>query len=196
MSRTNHVLAAVLATVACAAQAQVTRAAQPPSNPPVVAITAAPSTSSAEMQRLMASAQQLRDSIQALSQKTPGPERDLAIAKAQEALLKTQRAMLDLPPEYRTRTATLAPSGGYDPSVQALMNAAESLRKSIQAMAREPAGERRNQAIREANRALLDTQVAMANAYDVTAFPPHTATLGAGPATMQCTWLGTMWGCR
>jgi len=91
-------------------------------------------------------------------------------------------------------TAVPSPaSAGYDQSVRALMAAADSLRASIHVMAREPAGEQRNQAIRDANRALIETQVAMANAYDATAFPHRTATMGAGP--LQCAWLGTMWGC-
>jgi hypothetical protein len=193
MSRNKQVLAAALAAMACAAQAQVTRSEVIVVSPPVVRIAAVPTATSPEMQRLMATTQELRDAIQLLAQRTPGPERDLAIAKAQSALLKTQQAMLTLPPEYRRTVAPTRASGGYDASVRALMDAADSLRKSVQAMAQEPAGERRNEAIREANRALLDTQVAMTNAYDATAFPPNTATLGAG--AMRCAWLGTMWGC-
>jgi hypothetical protein len=46
------------------------------------------------------------------------------------------------------------------------MKAADRLRQSVQAMAQQPAGERRNQAIFDANRALWDTQEAMASAYD------------------------------
>jgi hypothetical protein len=192
MSRTYQVLAVLLAGAACAAQAQVTRPA-PASPPPVVSITAVPTAPTPEMQRLMASAQELREAIGSLAQKTPGPERDVAIAKAREALARTQQAMATLPPAYRRTVPASTSSQGYDASVKALMAAADTLRESIHAMAREPAGEARNQAIRDANRALLDTQVAMANAYDATAYPPQTTTLGAAP--LHCAWVGSMWAC-
>jgi len=199
MPRTTYLLAAAVAVLAGAANAQAPASPAPLSSPPVITIRTEPVQHSPEMQRLAASAQQLRDAIQVLAQRAPGPERNVAIAKAQEALVRTQQAMLDLPPEYRTATtATTTVPRGYDQSVRSLMAAADTLRQSIHSMAREPAGERRNQAIRDANRALMDTQVAMANAYDVTAFGPNTASLGAGPgsAPTQCVWLGTMWGCR
>jgi hypothetical protein len=197
MSRPIHALAVVLGIAAGAAHAQSPAAPPPLTAPPVVTIVTAPTPASPEMNRLMTTSQQLRDAIQALAGKPPGTERDIAIAKAQEALLRTQQAMRDLPAEYRASTASAIPPRGYDASVRTLMGAADSLRQAIHAMAREPAGERRNQAIREANRALLDTQVAMANAYDATAFPARgtaTTTLGAGPS--HCIWLGSMWGCR
>ena len=99
---------------------------------------------------------------------------------------------------------------GYAPSVQALMHAADSLRDSIHVMARQPATPERNDAIHAANRALVETQSAMVNAYDQTAFGgSDTRTLGAGSATIvhdravvldpngiQCTRLGTMVGCE
>jgi hypothetical protein len=69
---------------------------------------------------------------------------------------------------------------GYDESVRKLMKSADSLRHAIQQMAQQPAGDRRNEAIRDANRALLDTQAAMAAAYE-----PQGATrsMGAGGAS-------------
>jgi hypothetical protein len=88
------------------------------------------------------------------------------------------------------------------------MRAADQLRNSIHAMAREPAGPQRNQAIRDADRALLDTQSAMAQAFDASYASNQratTTTLGAGPAartivvdttTMHCQRLGDMLGCR
>jgi hypothetical protein len=45
------------------------------------------------------------------------------------------------------------------------MSSADSLRHAIQEMAQQPAGERRNQAIEQANRALWDTQTAMVAAH-------------------------------
>jgi hypothetical protein len=127
------------------------------------------------MQALQESADRLRQSIQALADKPPGPDRDQAIAKAHEALLRTQQAMVALPPELRT-TGTVSTTA-YDESVRKLMKSADSLRQAIQEMAQQPAGERRDRAIAEANRALWDTQLAMASAYQ-----PDTRSMGAGGA--------------
>ena len=108
-------------------------------------------------------------------------------------------------PAGSTLTLVVAPSGapaqaGYDASVNRLMNAADDLRASVQAMAREPAGPSRDRAIQAANQALLDTQVAMTNAYDHAAFGSQTTTLGAGPAAgarvLHCAPLGAMQACR
>lgn len=127
------------------------------------------------MQKLTQAAQQLRESIQLMAQKKhPGADRDAAISQAQAALLDTQRAMLELPPEMRSWGSVSTAS--YDESVKKLMKAADSLRDSIQEMAQKPAGDARNQAIRQANEALLETQSAMALAYT-----PQTR---SGPAVM------------
>lgn len=136
------------------------------------------------MQKLSQAAQRLRESIQALAQKPAGSERDRGIMQAQEALLETQRAMLQLPPEMRSQGA--ASTATYDESVQKMVKASEALRASIEAMNKAPAGEGRNQAIRQANEALLETHAAMALAYvpDTGNAPPLTqaGTLGAGAA--------------
>lgn len=115
------------------------------------------------MQQLQQATDRLRQSIQALAQKPPGPDRESAIASAHEALMRTQQAMMSLPPELRS-TGTVS-TAGYDESVRKLMQSADSLRHAVQEMAQLPAGDKRNAAIREANRALLDTQSAMVAAY-------------------------------
>lgn len=114
------------------------------------------------------------------------------------------------PVPVATQAVAVQPAhAGYAPSVQALMQAADSLRDSIHAMARQPASPERNQAIHDANHALVETQSAMVNAYDQTAFGGDTRTLGAGPAHVahdrtvvldangiHCARLGTMIGCE
>jgi len=182
------ILALGLATAATAfAQGTPTRPAEPATGIVVVQGTPSPA-----MRRLMDTADTLHTAVRELASRPPGPERDLALREANKALLVTQQAMLDLPPEYRPAPAKAA-TAGYDGSVRNLMTAADTLRDSIHAMARQPAGERRNEAIRDANRALLDTQAAMVNAYDLTAFPHRSVSLGAGPA--NCVQLGSMEGC-
>lgn len=61
-------------------------------------------------------------------------------------------------------------------AMEQLNAAAQRLRDATQEMARQPGGERRNQAIREANQALLDTQEAMMR------LPPELRTKGADAA--------------
>lgn len=138
------------------------------------------------MRALEASAQRLRESIQVLATKPPGPDRAIAIGEARKALRETQQAMLDLPPQDRVVGAT-AGAQGYDPSVRQLMKSADALRESIHAMAHQAAGPARNRAIRDANMALLDIQSAMANAYDLTAARHGTTTLAVN--TMRCDML-------
>lgn len=115
------------------------------------------------MQCLQEAADRLRQSIQALAQKPPGPDRDRAISNAQDALLRTQQAMMALRRDMRL--TGMASTADYDKSVKQLMKSADSLRQAIQEMAQQPAGERRNQAIQQAHRALWETQTAMVDAY-------------------------------
>jgi phage shock protein A len=173
--------------------------------------TIAPAPASqAALQRLDQASQRLSDAVRVLANKPAGPERDQALHEARMALARTQQAMREAPRQYRviTSSASTATPPGYDSSVQVLMRAADQLRNSIHAMAREPAGPQRNQAIRDADRALLDTQSAMAQAFDASYASNQratTTTLGAGPAartivvdtaTMHCQRLGDMLGCR
>ena len=190
MRRLSLLAAAVVVSATCAgafAQAAPTANGQP------AVVTEQPVYTPA-MRRLTDAAQHLRESIRAMARKPAGPERDAAIAEANRALLATQRAMLELPPQMRVTGMT--DTTGYDASVKKLMQTADTLRDSIHAMASEPAGPRRNEAIRDANRALLDTQVAMATAYDATASRDqgHSVTMGGPPR--DCVRLGSMLGCR
>ena len=58
---------------------------------------------SRSMDRLFAAAQSLREAVQAMAQHFPSDRRDRAMDRAREALLETQQAMVQLPPEQRTR---------------------------------------------------------------------------------------------
>ena len=174
MKFTSVMMASVLPLAAAGAIAQGTN--QPHAAQSAGTVISRQPVYTQAMQELQRSAQRLRESIQALAQQQPGPERDQAIDKAREALLETQQAMVALPPELRT--SGVVSTEDYDDSVKKLMRSADSLRFSIQEMAQQPAGERRNRAIRQANQALWDTQVAMASAYQ----PQATRASGAGPA--------------
>lgn len=158
--KSTLVLAAAVAFGSTAAMAQPSNGSAPPSDGTVLRSRPVYTQS---MQRLQGSADRLRQSIQLLAQKPPGPDRKLAIDKAQEALLETQQAMMALPPHLRT-SGTVS-TASYDESVRKLMKSADSLRQSIQEMSQQPAGERRDQAIRQAHQALSDTQAAMLAAH-------------------------------
>lgn len=111
-------------------------------------------------------------SIESFAQEPPGPRRDQAMSDARRALNDTQQAMLRLPPEYRVsgRVVSSAPITRVNPaqnrtfgdSMKELQLAADRLCGAIQAMADQPAGPRRNDAIKQAHEALLQTQQAMA----------------------------------
>lgn len=116
---------------------------------------------SKEMDRLLQAAQKLRDAIHELAQQAPTTQRSEAIRQADAALLDAQRAMLDLPPDLRT---TANPQIGDTEAMRRLQEAAQKLREAVQAMASEPAGPRRNAAIKQANEALFETQQTMVDA--------------------------------
>jgi hypothetical protein len=114
----------------------------------------------ASMSRLQEAAQRLRESIQAMAQQPAGPGREKAIEQAHQALYDTQSAMIQLPPALRSGAGSSA-QPNYTKSMEKLQQAAQKLRESVQAMAQQPAGERRNQAAQQAREALLETQQAM-----------------------------------
>lgn len=119
---------------------------------------------SKSMEELQRAAQRLRESIQSLAQQPAGPKRDEAMKLAREALWETQQSMIRLPPELRSAPAVRA-SGGvapkYEQSLKELTKASDRLYGAIHAMAKQPAGERRNQAMQEAREALFESEQAM-----------------------------------
>ena len=112
------------------------------------------------MSRLLEASDRLRQAVQDIAQQPAGERRNLAIEQANEALYDTQSAMAALPPELRSGAGSSA-QPNYTKSMERLQQAAQKLRESVQAMAQQPAGERRNKAAEEAREALLETQQAM-----------------------------------
>ena len=136
------------------------------------------------MVRLQQAAQKLRESIQAMAQQPTGERRNQAIRKAHEALLESQTAMIELPPEIRMGATGEQPN--YTQSMARLQEAAQRLRDAVQAMAQQPAGPRRNDAMKQANQALFDTQQAMIQLprdLRVSAASPGSASTGRSQAT-------------
>ncbi|TFZ04276.1 hypothetical protein [Ramlibacter rhizophilus] len=132
--------------------------AKPPGAAPGGVLTASQSKT---VENLQNATNRLHESIKAMENKGEGKQRHEAITRAQKALIDTQQAMLALPDEMRQSPAFTMSTTEYNESVKKLMQAAESLRKSVQAMAQMPAGEARNKAIQQVNQALVDTQAAM-----------------------------------
>ena len=138
-------------------------------------VKASARSSTAGFHELQRAAQRLRESIQAMAQIAPGPQREQAIRSAHEALFDANQAMLRLPVEYRGSAFTwsksqnaAAPARSASPelAMQQLQKASERLYSAVHAMARESAGGQRTQAIKEANEALIETHTAMAWVYD------------------------------
>lgn len=134
-------------------------------------VGSAPTTaqSPGAMNRLTAAADRLREAVQAMATQPAGERRNYAINQANEALLEVKQAMTSLPPELRgspgavgaTRSEAPAATAGHSDSMVNLQSAAQRLRESIQTMASEPAGDRRNMAIAATHAALRDTEQAM-----------------------------------
>ena len=164
---------AIVARWAVAGGAAVSQAAADKAAAPGGAVVTRHAVPTQSMQQLQEAADRLRQSIQALAQKAPGADRDRALADAYDALLHTQQAMMALPPDMRV--GGMVSTADYDKSVKQLMKSADSLRQSIQEMAQQPAGERRNKAIAQAHRALWETQTAMIAAYQ----PASSQAMGA-----------------
>lgn len=112
------------------------------------------------MSQLTDAAQRLREAIQAIAQLPAGDARADAIRTAHRALFDTQQAMIDLPPELR-RVDDTSGAQHYNSALTRLKRAAQSLRDSTHAIARQPAGDRRNEAIEQTTEALLGVNQAM-----------------------------------
>ena len=113
---------------------------------------------SQSMKRLQQATEKLRDATQAMAQEPAGPARNRAIGQVHEALFEAQRSMIALPPDLRLGSAS---TPDYSNSMERLKEEAQKLREAAQAMAQQPAGERRNKAIDQARQALFDTNQAM-----------------------------------
>lgn len=153
------VVALALGSAAAAAQDKSARQqGSQPSHAQTSAGTPSAATYSESMRRLREAAQKLRDATHAMADLPAGPRRSEAIRQTTEALAETQSAMLQLPFEawYANPSAP-----DYQKSMDRLKQAAQKLRDATHAMAAREASDDINQAIKQTNEALLETQRAM-----------------------------------
>lgn len=113
------------------------------------------------MAGLLAAAQKFRESIQQLAQQEPGPKRETAMEASREALLLTQRAMLQLPPELRVEDVKVREAKDWPKAMARLDSAGQELRSSVDAMSNQAAGKGRDDAIATVKKALAKTEEAM-----------------------------------
>lgn len=113
------------------------------------------------MDNLLAAAQRFREAIQQLAQQEPGPKRDAAIEASRDALLLTQKAMLQLPPDLRVEDVKVREAKDWPKAMARLDSAAQKLREAVEAMSKQPAGKGQDAAITTVNKALAETQQAM-----------------------------------
>ena len=107
---------------------------------------------------LQAAAQRLRDAIHDMAEAPAGPKRMAAIQMGDRALLEVNQAMANLPPDLLTAAAT---ESDYRQAIDRLQQAAQRLRDASHALVTDPYSTRREQTIRDINRALLETQQVM-----------------------------------
>jgi|KBSMisStandDraft_5_1062788.scaffolds.fasta_scaffold163153_2 ABC-type transporter Mla subunit MlaD len=124
------------------------------------ATTSAPhkATDAKPVEDLQAAAQRLRDAIHAMAQAPAGPQRNQAIRDGNRALMEVNEAMANLPPDMLTAQAD---ESKYKQSIDRLQQAAQKLRDATHALAADPYSTRRNETIKDINRALADTQQVM-----------------------------------
>lgn len=113
------------------------------------------------IQNLLAAAQRVREATQAMAQAPAGEKRTQAIRQANDALLEIQRAMVTLPPDLLLANVD---EGQYQKAAEKLTQATTRLHGAVQALAKEPPGERRSAAIKQVNDALMETNQVMINA--------------------------------
>ena len=109
---------------------------------------------------LQTAAQRLRDAVHALAKAPPGPQRNQAINDGNRALMEVNIAMANLPPDLLTAQAD---ESSYQKSIDRLEAAAQKLRDTTHALAADPNSQRRNETIKEVNKALRETQQVMAD---------------------------------
>lgn len=122
------------------------------------AARAASATDAKPIEDLQAAAQRLRDAAHVLAQAPAGPKRNQAIKDTNRTLMEVNDAMANLPPDLLTAQSD---ESKYKQSVDRLEQAAQRLRDSTHALAADPASKRRNETIKDINRALMDTQQVM-----------------------------------
>jgi hypothetical protein len=108
--------------------------------------------------QLEAAAQRLRDATHEMAQAPAGPKRNEAIRQVNRTLLEVQNAIAALPPETIIAAGR---EGDYKLATDNLQAAAQRLRDSAHTLAREAVPDKRAAAIKDINKALIDTQQAM-----------------------------------
>lgn len=107
---------------------------------------------------LEAAAQRLRDAVHSMAKAPAGAQRNEAIKQANRTLLEVQNAIAALPPEVITAAGS---ESNYKQAMDRLEMAAQRLRDAAHALAREPVGAKRANAMKDINKALIDTQQVM-----------------------------------
>lgn len=110
------------------------------------------------IEELQLAAQRMRDAIDAMAKAPAGAQRNQAIKDANRALMEVNIAMTNLPPDLLTAAAS---ESNYKLAIDRLQQANDRLREAAQALAKDPYSKRRNETIKDINKALLETQQVM-----------------------------------
>lgn len=134
-------------------------------------------TAAEPVERLQESVRELREATLLMQRRQNSPDREKAVAAAQDALRAAQKAMLELPADMRVESARLREAKDWPLAMDRLDKATQSLQKSAEDLKNMPAGEDRDAAIKAIQDALEKTQRAMAALPD---WKPGSPQLGAG----------------
>jgi len=136
------------------------------SGTPMSGSNADTATDDKAIQNLRAAAQDLRDSIHNLANMPAGEKRTVAMKEGNDALMKVQGAMAALPPSLLTANAN---ENSYMKAIDKLKLASDRLYAAADALANQPPGKDRNNAIKKVNSALIQTNEAMLAGLQVSA---------------------------
>ena len=136
-----------------------TKSANPPEQEKVsVAATSSTRSDARPVEDLQLAVQRLHDAIHAMSKAPAGAQRNQAIKDGNRALAEVHVAMANLPSDLRIAAAS---EGNYQKAIDRLQLAADKLRQSTQALATDAYSKRRNETIKDIDKALLETQQVM-----------------------------------
>ena len=157
--KTSRLLAGTLACALCVPPLVLAQASTPGAAPANSQAKDSNTRNDAQaIEDLLAAEQRLREAIQAMAQAPAGDKRTTAIRQGNVPLREVQGGVVRLPSNLLLANAT---ESDYRKAMDKLQRAAQRLREAAQALAQEPAGPKRNAAIKQINEALVETNQVM-----------------------------------
>jgi hypothetical protein len=127
------------------------------------------------MENLNSAVRELREAtVLMLNQKAPGPKRAEAVEAAQDALMQTQEAILQLPPDMRIADTKIREAKDWPLVMKRLTQATNDLQDAAKTLSQKATGEEHDKAVATMRKALRTAQEAMADLPEWSAGQPMT----------------------